>query len=238
MNCRDIIYDLVNCRLWISYLGPFLDFLEIDESLIDTNKQEGDVSIDIRNVSFKYPGTEEYAVKNLSFRINKNEKVSIVGPNGAGKSTIVKLLCKLYKPCKGEICVNGENIWDVDSINAISTVFQDFKLFAVSIAENIASMENPNQEKLEYCIKKMDIDYLQEKYENGVNTVLNKAYEDEGIDLSGGEKQKIAISRALYKNGSLFILDEPTSSLDPKSEATIFEEFGKITENKTKFLRN
>ena len=235
---RDVILEIVTISTMLNYLNSFIEFMSIENSeerfgerILDKNIQK----IEFQNVSFKYPHTEEKVLKNISFTIHSSETVSIVGVNGAGKSTIVKLICRLYKPTEGTIKINGYDIWEYEfeSYNkCITTIFQDYKIFAVSILENIACSEKGNEEQIEYWLEQIHMLSILKKYPNGLRTELNKAYEDEGTDLSGGEKQKLAIARALYKGGEIFILDEPTSALDPKSESEIFEEFRYMTKDK------
>ena len=235
---KELIFDIVNLLQILEYLEPYIQFMKLDEdkNLYGLEKVEPLVySLEFRNVSFLYPATEKEVLKNVSFKILSNQKISIVGKNGAGKSTIVKLLCRLYKPTSGIIYVNNIDIWSYDKKSydeIITTVLQDYKIFAISIIENISCKKTVNYEKVREWVEKLNIQYLEKKYKRGLYTVLNKVYEDEGIDLSGGEKQKIAIARALYKGGKIFILDEPTSSLDPKSEAEVFAQFEELTKDK------
>jgi ATP-binding cassette subfamily B protein/ATP-binding cassette subfamily C protein len=178
-------------------------------------------------------------LRNVSFKIKGGEKISIVGLNGAGKTTLIKLLCRLYKPDSGTIRINGTDIFEYDYesyIARIAAVFQDFRLFAFGIDENITCKqsgtdENHIDELLTQVGLKEKIDSLQD----GVKTMLGKAYSPEGVELSGGESQKVAIARALYKNASLIILDEPTSALDPLAEADIYANFNKLVGDKTAF---
>ncbi len=193
-------------------------------------------TIEFKNVSFAYPKSENKVLDDISFKINEEEKISIVGLNGAGKTTMVKLLSGLYKPQKGEILVNGVDIslYKYNSyIKEISTVFQDFKLFAYSLKENILNTKNGSEEE---AYKAACLAGLKEKIDslpNGINTLYTKSYDEGGIELSGGEAQKVAIVRALSSRSSLIILDEPTAALDPLSEADIYENFNSLVKNKT-----
>ncbi|MDE7223596.1 MAG: ABC transporter ATP-binding protein/permease, partial [Acetatifactor sp.] len=165
------------------------------------------------------------------------EKIAVVGLNGAGKTTLIKLLCRLYQPQKGRILVNGRNIQDYNYesyMRQVAAVFQDYRLFDFSIEENI-SCRAPGQD--ESTVQKLVAQVgLAEKLKDlpeGMHTLLGKAYDEEGTELSGGQQQKVAIARALYKNASLIILDEPTSALDPLAEAEIYENFNELTGGKT-----
>ena len=163
------------------------------------------------------------------------EKTAIVGMNGSGKSTIIKLLCRLYDVCEGEILLNNINIreFNIEEYqNLFSVVFQDFDLFAFSVGENVAAAQEYDSKKIwekleQACIKKRI-----EEFPLGLNQSLYKSYNDEGIDISGGEGQKIAIARALYKDSPIVILDEPTASLDPIAESEIYLKFNELSENK------
>lgn len=223
----------------LGYLDPFMEFMSLhDENIEGKTIFSGEIeSIKFENVSFKYPKSDKFVLENISFEINKNEKISIVGLNGAGKTTLVKLICRLYHPTCGKIYINGHDIfeYDYDSyMKSIATVFQDFKIFAFSIDENIScDYQNSNTDRIMELLKNVG---LYEKLSNlpkGIASMFGKSYDEEGVDMSGGERQKIAIARALYKNASLIILDEPTSALDPLAEAEIYENFNNLVGEKT-----
>lgn len=222
------------------HLDPFIEFM----SLPDEEKKEGTIpfegefkTLTFENVTFSYPGSDHLVLKGISFSVEQGEKISIVGLNGAGKSTIVKLLCRLYQPKEGSIKVNGHNIYEYEFIsymNGIAAVFQDYKLFAFSLKENIACRENEkNETHILDLIDKVGLKSTIGKLSEGIHTMYGKAYNEKGIDMSGGESQKIAIARALYKEASLIILDEPTSALDPLAEAEIYEKFNQLVGGKT-----
>lgn len=218
----------------------YFDYLD-DQSLFTLQgdrkaiPQEETLEIEFRNVTFTYPRSEQVILDGSSFKINKGEKISIVGLNGAGKTTLVKLLCRLYRPKSGEILVNGRSIYEYDYesyLRQISAVFQDFKLFSYSLKENILNEDGDEEEAYKVACKvglKEKIDSLPE----GINSLYSKIFDEKGIELSGGEAQKVAIARALHKNASLVILDEPTSALDPIAEAEIYMHFNELVEEKT-----
>ena len=219
-------------------LGPLVELMNVKESeelykdgLIASEMQ----SLSFDNVSFHYPNHENIVLKDISFTINKGEKISIVGLNGAGKTTLVKLICRLYKPTSGTIYWNGIDIneYQYESfLNQIAAVFQDFKMFALTLHENV-DMESKNREDVLRCIKQAGLDDKIESLDHGLDTYLSKEYHENGIEMSGGELQKLAIARAFYKNSSLIILDEPTSALDPLAEAEIYEHFSELVANRT-----
>ncbi|MCH3976745.1 MAG: ABC transporter ATP-binding protein/permease [Bacilli bacterium] len=221
-----------------AYIKPLVSLMEIKAEQDIGAKEEfvGSINeIEFRNVSFAYPHTDILVLDQVSFKINHGEKISLVGLNGAGKTTLIKLLCRLYKPNEGEIIVNGKNINDYDLasyIKAISAVFQDFKLFAWTIAENISN-DNQHQEEAYKTANKVGLKNKIDALPEGINTLYSKIYDEKGVDLSGGESQKVAIARALYKDASLVILDEPTSALDPLAEADIYANFNSLVEDKT-----
>ncbi len=190
---------------------------------------------EFRNVSFRYPGADKNALSNVSCVLKKGERVAVVGLNGSGKTTFIKLLCRLYHPSEGEILFNGVNIdsYDFDSyIRMLSVVFQDLRLFPLTLGENVSANENYDAEKVR---RNLEIAGFGERFAelaNGCETVLTKSFDDEGIDLSGGEAQKIALARALYKDAAFMILDEPTAALDPIAEYEIYSRFNNFTDEK------
>lgn len=156
--------------------------------------------------------------------------------NGAGKSTFIKLICRLYEPTKGEILINGENISSYDPAeysNLLTVVLQDFKLLAFSVLENIVLQKEFVEDMLNSALREANIEDKIYKLKNRENTYISKEFDDDGVEFSGGERQKIAIARAIYRNSKIFILDEPNSAMDPISESRFYENFRNITEQKT-----
>lgn len=194
--------------------------------------------IEFKNVWFKYPGTDKWILKDFNFKIQAGEKLAIVGTNGAGKSTIVKLICGLFKPTEGEIFVNGRNALEYDKnayYKMFSTVFQDYEIYACSVLENVIGPDT-QEESIRFgkeCLKRVGLEEKIEELPKKYDTQLLKIIDGEGVDLSGGQKQKIAIARALFKNGNVVILDEPTSALDALAEAEIYQSFNDLVEDKT-----
>ncbi len=192
--------------------------------------------IEFKNVSFKYPKSENYALENINLKINSGEKLAVVGRNGSGKTTFIKLLCRLYDADSGEILINGVNIKEYTKeslMKLYSVVFQDFKLFAIPLCDNICADKEYDRERLYLCLEQANIKDRVERMSDTENTYLYKDTEKNGVDISGGEAQKLALARALYKDSPLVILDEPTAALDPISENEIYSRFNSFTENKT-----
>lgn len=237
-----ILEDIAHINAQNLYINDYRNFLETDleiESLNYTEiPKEDTYEIEFKNVSFKYPNSERYVYKDLSLKISKGQKLAIVGINGAGKTTLVKLLTRLYEPSNGEILLNGINISKFkkeEYYRLFSVVFQEIKMFAFSIAENIAlkDKEFNNKEKVMESIEMAGMREKINSLENGIDTPLLKTLDPTGIDLSGGEKQKLALARGLYKDGPVVILDEPTAALDPIAESNIYKSFNSMIGDKT-----
>ena len=195
-----------------------------------------DYEIEFRDVGFQYPRSENWALRHVNMKFKIGDRMAVVGMNGSGKTTFIKLLCRLYDPTEGKILLNGIDItrYKYDEYMKIfSVVFQDYKLFAFSIAENVAAEMNYDREKVLSCLERVGLGKRIGELERGIETPLYRDYENDGIDVSGGEAQKIAIARALYKDAPFIILDEPTAALDPLAEAEIYSQFNEIVENKT-----
>lgn len=194
--------------------------------------------IELRNVYYKYPGAEDFTIKNINFHIKKGEKLALVGLNGAGKTTLVKLICGLYTPTKGEIYINGKKSSDYNRdeyYTLFSVVFQDIYLLPMSIEKNISLQldEDIDNERMN---KVLEMSGLMEKVESlpkGKETLLLKSIYEDAIDLSGGELQKLMLAQALYKDGPIIILDEPTAALDPIAENEIYQKYNEFTKEKT-----
>lgn len=196
----------------------------------------GQYEIEFRNVSFQYPKTDKWVIHNLCLKIKSGEHIALVGANGSGKTTLIKLLCRLYDPTEGEILLNGTDIRtfsEKEYLNLLSIVFQDFKLFAFPLGENLAVAKTYEKEKAEKVLEKVGFDNRLKKLKYGLETSLYRDFDENGVEVSGGEAQKIAIARALYRDASLVILDEPTAALDPIAEQEIYKNFHSLVEGKT-----
>ena len=247
-ECVMTMLNSINSFLHNSrYVDDFRSFYDNEKLRINlpetTQKKEilkpqKSYEFEFQNVSFKYPRAERYALQNISIKINAGERLAVVGLNGAGKSTFIKLLLRLYEPTEGKILLNGTDIqnYDINSyFDVFAPVFQEVNLFAMTFAENI-SMKAPDETDKELVKKTVIQSGLEEKLnslEKGLDTQLLKVIYDDGIDLSGGQKQKLALSRALYKNAPVVVLDEPTAALDAIAESKLYSDFDKLIGGKT-----
>lgn len=240
---NSLIKDASTLLKDIKTTGIYFKMLD-DEYVVDNNKglkaleKDIPITIEFDHVWFRYPGCDDYVIKDLSLKINAKEKLAIVGNNGAGKTTIVKLISGLYHPEKGSIKINGIDQKEFDReeyYKMISTVFQDFELYPCTLIENVRGNDTGEKSvlKAKECLDMVGLKNTIEELPKGYDSIASKALDSEGIDLSGGQKQKVAIARALYKNGNVIILDEPTAALDALAEAEIYEGIDKLIHNKT-----
>ena len=192
--------------------------------------------IQLQHVTFRYPDTEVDVLKDVSLKLTPGKSMALVGMNGSGKTTLIKLLCRLYDPTEGKILLNGIDIREYDYeeyLKAFSVVFQDFKLFAFELGQNVSAASELDDKRAEACLVKAGFGDRLETMEEGLKTYLYKDFNEKGVEVSGGEAQKIALARALYKDAPFMILDEPTAALDPIAEAEVYAKFNEITKNKT-----
>ena len=227
------------------FIDNLISFMKEKPSIVCTAKIPEKIdsnaphTIVFENVSFSYPGTERKVIKNLSTTFRPGETVVLVGLNGAGKTTLVKLLTRLYDPTEGRILLDGKDIkeYDVRELyNLFGIIFQDFGKYAVTAAENIAFGnidKEEDREKVEECARQANAEDYIARLPEGYDTPLTRIFEKEGIELSGGQWQKLAIARAFYRDSEIMILDEPTASLDPMAEQEIFNQFDTLREGKT-----
>lgn len=238
-----LLISIVGLKTNNQYLQLYLDFLNIEGekykgTLPVEKRDDNEYEIEFRNVSFKYPGTDNYVLRNVSLKLNIGEKLAIVGMNGSGKTTFIKLLCRLYDPDEGEILLNGINIkkYDYDEyLRLFSIVFQDFKLFSFSLGQNVAASVDFNEKEVEDILVKAGLGERLSTMPKGVHTPLYKDFDEAGVEISGGEAQKIALARALYRDAPIIILDEPTAALDPIAEFEVYSKFNEIVGDKTTF---
>lgn len=219
-------------------MKPYLELIDIEEET-DTDNEESLDNINeivFKNVYFKYPNQDQYVLEDVSFSLKRNQRIALVGENGAGKSTIIKLICRFYEPDQGEILVNGIDIHKYNKAlywKKISTVFQDFSLPALELGNVISGKTEYDSDKEKSILNNLGMGLWMSKVNNSLNQCIYNDFSDKGVEVSGGESQKIALARAVYKNASFIILDEPTSALDPRSEAEIYDEFQKFCKNRT-----
>lgn len=234
------IESFLNVLADIKYNTPFveeyLSYFNISQkmfhgSLKVEKHNNNEYSVEFKNVSFKYPGAESYALRHINIKYKAGERLAVVGVNGSGKTTFVKLLCRLYDPTEGEIMLNGINIKEYDYneyLALFSVVFQDFKLLSFSIGENVASGSDYYSEKVLSVLNQAGFGERLTMMPEGIKTNLYKDFDQNGIEISGGEGQKIALARALYKDAPFIILDEPTAALDPLAEYEIYSKCNEI----------
>ncbi len=226
----------INVRENGLYVGKFRKFMNAKEKMVSGTKTtvfENPAVIKFENVSFKYPGTEKYVLKNINLTITPYKKIALVGYNGAGKTTLTNLLLRLYDVTEGRITINGIDIkeWDISAYHRnFAAVFQDFSLFGATIGENIAMDEAPDEEKAQNALGAANFN---RKLPDGMKSILLREFDDNGVSLSGGEAQKIAIARAFYKDCPFAILDEPSANLDPIAEYALNQSMTKAADKKT-----
>lgn len=237
----EFIRILGEMRVNASFLRTTFEFLDIPHdmykgSLTVEKRSDNNYEVEFKNVSFKYPKTDSYALKNISMRFKIGERLAVVGQNGSGKTTFIKLLCRMYDPTEGEILLNGIDIRKYDYkeyMSVFSVVFQDFKLLAFELAQNVAAGVNYEKDKVVDCLEKAGFEDRLKTMPEGIDTFIYKDFNDNGAEISGGEAQKLAIARALYKDSPFIILDEPTAALDPVAEYEIYTRFNDMVKDKT-----
>ena len=228
------------------YLKDYFDFMDIDQSQKIKISNPGAIEpvakgFTFENLSFKYPESENYVLKDISFTIKAGEKMALVGENGAGKTTLVKLLLRMYEPTEGRILLDGKDVWSFDADEyqkLFGVIFQDFVRYYFTAKENIAVGkidELSNQNQIEYAAKKSLADQVIEGLPEKYDQPLGKRFHN-GKELSGGQWQKVALARAYMKNAEVIVLDEPTAALDARAEFEAFERFTELSEGKTAVL--
>lgn len=243
-NLNSAINECISCTSQIQkislYFGYLKEFFSFEPSIVSGEKIAGEFeTIEFKNVSFRYPSSDEYTLKNVSLKINKEDRVAVVGHNGAGKTTFVKLLLRFYNPTEGEILYNGVNILEYDIISVrrrLATVFQNYKVYALTVNENVLCHEIENKDDNILSKKSLKKSGVYDKISTlplKGDTVITREFDERGTGLSGGEQQKVAAARMFAKDYSLAILDEPSSALDPIAEYKMYESIISETENKS-----
>ena len=241
---QEMLFVLADNAVYCRHLESLYAFLDLPnrkyQGTLPVEKrafcQDGDMEyeIELRNVSFRYPGSETWALRGVSARLYAGDKVAIVGPNGSGKTTLIKLLCRLYDPDEGEILLNGIDIRKYDYeeyLRLFSVVFQDFRLLAFPLGENVAASQDVDAQRARECLARAGLGGRLAAMPDGLETPLYK--EAGGVEVSGGEAQKIALARAVYRHAPFIVLDEPTAALDPVAEFEVYSRFDEIVGERT-----
>jgi len=233
----DNLYQFDKINVAFNEMREHIDFENKSNTKPGIAIPEETFSIEFKDVSYKFIDAEDEFIRNLNLTIRKGEKLAIVGLNGAGKTTLIKLLCGLYRPAGGTILINGHHIdeYNIEDLYSLfSTVFQDITILPLTIKQNIAcSLEGADSERLSEALRLSGFGDVADKMTAGIDTYLIKGIHENAVDLSGGEIQKLALARALYKNGKFLILDEPTAALDPIAESDIYRKYNEISGDKT-----
>lgn len=241
LNISELMKGLSQLRSNVPFMEDIYTFLDIPNKMtqgslhIETSLDH-QYQIEFQDVSFRYPGSDIWALRHVNMKFHIGKRLAVVGENGSGKSTFIKLLCRLYDPQEGTILINGIDIRKYhyeEYIRIFSVVFQDFQLISQSLGSNVAGTQSYDKSRVEKALKEAGFGERLKTLPDGLETMLYKDFLETGIDISGGESQKIAIARALYKDAPFIILDEPTAALDPIAEAEIYEKFNEISGNRT-----
>ena len=240
-NVSRLLTTIGHMQTNAGFLKTTYEFLDIPNSMYQgslTTEKRADrqYEVEFRDVSFKYPGSDVWALRHVNMKFKVGKRLAIVGENGSGKTTFIKLLCRLYDPQEGQILLNGIDIrkyrYD-DYMNIFSVVFQDFKLICQPLGANVAGSMEYDRDRVQRALIDAGFGNRLATMKNGLDTMLYKDLTEDGVDVSGGEAQKIAIARALYKDAPFIILDEPTAALDPIAEAEIYAKFSEISGDRT-----
>ncbi len=243
---QGMMYTLADNEVYCSHLKSLFAYLDIPngkyQGTLPIEKRafcaggDNEYEIEFRDVSFRYPGSEAHALHHVSMKFRIGERLAVVGQNGSGKTTFIKLLCRLYDPTEGTILLNGIDIKKYDYneyLRIFSVVFQDFQLFSFPLGQNVAAGIDYDRGRAEACLKMAGFGDRIRKMPRGLDTFLFKDFDETGVDISGGEAQKIALARALYQDGPFIVLDEPTAALDPLAEYEVYTKFNEIVGDRT-----
>ena len=239
--CTGVAYTLSSMYANSKYLERYFSFLDLKGEMrtgcIPVEKRmDGEYRIEFEHVSFRYPGSDSYALRDINLKFEIGEKLAVVGMNGSGKTTFIKLLCRLYDPTEGRILMNGIDIRRYqyeEYLRLFSVVFQDFKLFSFTLGENVAVAEEYGEKEVTQALIKAGLAEFLEREPRGLSTVLYREFDKEGLEISGGEAQKIALARAVCKGAPFVLLDEPTAALDPLAEYEIYKRFNDLVADRT-----
>jgi len=238
-SMRNLVWNFQELTKRANYANEYVKFMDYPAAIQKGDKHvtPGPHTFEFKDVSFSYPGADVEVLRNINLTLTPGEHLSVVGLNGAGKTTLVKLLCRLYDPTKGVILMDGVDIKEYDYeeyMTVFAPVFQDFKLFAFTMKENILMEKSEDEtQDVTTVLERVGLAEKLSTLSNGADTVVYKHFDKDGIEPSGGEQQKLAIARALYKNAPVVILDEPTAALDPMAEYDIYRQFDTLVHEKT-----
>ncbi|MBO5176948.1 MAG: ABC transporter ATP-binding protein [Lachnospiraceae bacterium] len=238
-SMRNLVWNFQELTKRANYANEYVKFMDYPAAIQKGDKHvtPGPHTFEFKDVSFSYPGADVEVLRNINLTLTPGEHLSVVGLNGAGKTTLVKLLCRLYDPTKGTILMDGVDIKEYDYeeyMTVFAPVFQDFKLFAFTMKENILMEKSEDEtQDVTTVLERVGLAEKLSTLSNGADTVVYKHFDKDGIEPSGGEQQKLAIARALYKNAPVVILDEPTAALDPMAEYDIYRQFDTLVHEKT-----
>lgn len=237
----EFVTNLSALRLNNQYMEEMLYFLELEHvkhvgTIPVEKRSDNRFIIEFRHVYFKYPGTQDYVIKDLNMTFNIGERMAVVGRNGSGKTTFIKLLCRLYEPTKGTILLNGIDINKYvyeEYLKLFSVVFQDSKMYSFSVGNNVAASEEVDEERVKNALERAGLTGLLNRMPKGINTCVYMNFDTDGVEISGGEAQRMEIARAIYQDRPFVIMDEPTAALDPIAEYEVYAGFNDMIGDKT-----
>lgn len=240
-SISEFLTNLAALRLNNQYMEELIDFLKLEPvkqigTIPVEKRRDNRFVIECKHVYFRYPGTRDYVIKDMNMKFDIGERMAVVGKNGSGKTTFIKLLCRLYEPTKGQILLNGIDISKYDYneyLKLFSVVFQDSRIYSFSVGNNIAASDGVDEERVKNALERAGLNELLDKMPQGINTYIYKNFDREGVEISGGEAQKMEIARAIYQDRPFVIMDEPTAALDPIAEFQVYSGFNEMIGNKT-----
>lgn len=236
---RGMMDRITEIRAYDLYYAQLDEYLHIPQSLRQGGQlpiPSGDHRIEFRDVGFRYPGADAWALRHVNLVLEPGERLALIGENGSGKSTLIKLLCRMYAPTEGAIRMDGTDIGALDYdayMGLLATVFQDYQLFDCSLRDNILLGRSMDDERLAAIIRQVGLEACVSSLPRGLDTTVGRRFDDEGFEPSGGEAQKIALARALCKDAPIVILDEPTAAMDPRAEFELYGGFDRLVGHKT-----